>query len=231
MALEKTESVRDLLAQLHAERVATWKPEDLQVNIDQRALLERTADRDGFVKPGDAVAPFTLREVGGADLSLDAVLARGPAVLVFFRFAGCPACNIALPYYQRKLHPELERLGATLIAVSPQRGDRLVEIKTRHDFPFPVVTDADNALGRAFGILYSFDEPSRRAALKKGTPIGDVTGTGTWELPMPAVIVIGQDRVVAFADVSPDWLARTEAEPVVEAVRKLAASSQSIAAE
>jgi peroxiredoxin len=48
-----------------------------------------------------------------------------------------------------------------------------------------------------------------------------VVGTGTWELPQPAAIVIGRDRIVHFADVSPDWLVRTEAEPILEAVREL----------
>ncbi|MEI9930294.1 MAG: peroxiredoxin-like family protein [Rhizomicrobium sp.] len=219
---EKKESVRQLLAQLHAERVATWKPEDLQINIDQRRFLEQTADRDGFIKAGDLVEPFSLSEVDGETIALDKILRRGPVVLIFFRFAGCPACNIALPYYQRHLYPALRDLGATLIAVSPQRGDRLVEIKRRHDLPFLVATDADNALGRKFGILYTFNEPSRQAVIAKGTNIADITGTGAWELPMPTVVVIGEDRVVHFADVSPDWLVRTEAEPVIEAVRRLA---------
>jgi len=56
-------------------------------------------------------------------------------------------------------------------------------------------------------------------ALARGSFIGDVTGTGTWELPQPAAIVIGQDRLVHFAEVSPDWMVRTEAEPILEAVR------------
>ncbi len=38
---------------------------------------------------------------------------------------------------------------------------------------------------------------------------------------MPTVVVIGQDRVVRFADVAPDWMIRTEAEPQIEAVRAL----------
>jgi peroxiredoxin len=141
------------------------------------------------------------------------------------RFAGCPACNIALPYYQRRLHPELKALGATLAAVSPQVPHRLVEIKRRHGLDFAVASDVDNALGRRFGILYTADEASQAAARAQGSFIGDVTGTGTWELPMPAVIVIGQDRQVRFADVSPDWLVRTEAGPVLEAVRALRYSS------
>lgn len=45
-------SVCQLLADLHAYRVQTMAPEDLQANIGQRRLLEDTADRAGFVKPG-----------------------------------------------------------------------------------------------------------------------------------------------------------------------------------
>ena len=91
------------------------------------------------------------------------------------------------------------------------------------DLEFAVGSDLANELGRRFGILYSFDEPSREAALARHNPIGDVTGTGTWELPKPAVLVIDRDRVVRFVEVSPDWLVRTEAGPIIEAVKALTA--------
>jgi hypothetical protein len=63
--------------------------------------------------------------------------------------------------------------------------------------------------------------------LSRNSPIGDVTGTGTWELPKPTVLVIGTDRVVRFVDVSPDWLVRTEAGPILEAVRASTARASS----
>lgn len=127
--------------------------------------------------------------------------------------------EIALPYYQRQLFPKLQALGVPLVAVSPQVPERLIEIKQRHELQFQVATDKDNTLARQLGILYSFDEASRKAALSKGGGgIGDVTGTGTWELPQPAVVVIGQHGEVIFAEVSPDWLVRTEAEVIVQAV-------------
>jgi peroxiredoxin len=215
------ESLVQLLADLHAERVATWDPAALQVNIDQRLRLIDEADRAAWVKAGDRVPAFSLREVDGEDLTLEGLAAKGPAVLIFFRFATCPACNIALPYYARTLWPRLKALGVSLTAVSPQVPDRLVEIKRKHGFEFNVATDTDAALARHFGILYEYDEPSRAAALAKGAFIGDTTGTGTWQLPQPTVVVIEQNSFVAFADVSPDWLVRTEAEPILEAVRAL----------
>jgi len=212
------ESLNQLLADLHAERVRTWDPAQLKANIDQRALLIATADRAGFIQAGDGVTGFNLEEVGGEVLTLDKLVADGPVVLIFFRYAGCPACNIALPYYQRNLAPALASLGARLVAVSPQVPERLVEIKRRHELTFDVATDRDNALGRRFGILFEADPASQAAAKAKGNFIGDVTGTGTGELPMPAVVVIDQAHTVRFAEVSPDWLVRTEVEPVAAAV-------------
>jgi peroxiredoxin len=218
-----TESLRQLLADLHSERVRTWDPAVLQVSINQRKTLVDESDYAGFVKAGDRLESFSITEVDQGTLNIDTLLAHGPVVLVFFRFATCPACNIALPYYNRQLQPKLAALGATLIAVSPQDPERLKDIKDRQKLDFLVASDG-NELSRRLGILYTFDEASKASALAKGNFIGDVTGTGTWELPIPTVAVIGQDRVVRFADVSPDWMIRTEAQPVIEAVEDLAAA-------
>ncbi|MBK5552007.1 MULTISPECIES: peroxiredoxin-like family protein [unclassified Pseudomonas] len=216
-----SESLNSLLADLHAQRLATWEPAALQVNIDQRQRLVNEARVEDFVNAGDSLEPFTLLKVEGGSLSRDELLANGPAVLIFFRFAGCPACNIALPYYQRRLYPQLHALGVPLVAVSPQVPERLIEIKTRHNLELQVASDPDNQLGRRLGILYSFDEASRNASLAKGNGIGETTGTGTWELPQPTLVVIARDGTVAFAEVSPDWLVRTEADPVLRAVEQL----------
>lgn len=214
-------SLNQQLADLHAERVRTWDPAALQINIDQRLTLVETADPSAWVKEGDSVEPFVLKDVEGGDLTLESLTATGPAVLIFFRFAGCPACNIALPYYDKALAPALRDVGATLVAVSPQVPDRLIEIRQRHDLSFKVASDIGNALGRRFGILYTADEASQAAQRTKGGFIGDTTGTGTWELPQPAVVVIGHDRIARFVEVSPDWLVRTQAAAIVAAVRDI----------
>jgi peroxiredoxin len=216
-----SKSLKDRLADLHAERVRTWDPAALKINIDQRRTLVETADPSQWVKVGDRLEPFVLQDVEGGELALETLLQRGPAVLVFFRFAGCPACNIALPYYDDALAPGLRDLGATLVAVSPQVPERLIEIRGRHNLTFKVASDLNNDLGRRLGILYTADEASQAAQRAKGGFIGDTTGTGTWELPQPAIVVIDHERVVRFVDVSPDWLVRTEADPVLQAVRDI----------
>lgn len=224
--MTQQESLNQLFADLHAHRVATFKPEDLAVNINQRKVLVEKTDRSKFIKIGDVVDSLTLPEVGGGTVVLDTLLSKGPAVLIFFRFAGCPACNLALPYYQRQLAPALRSLGASLVAISPQVPEKLKEIKERHRLDFVVATDFGNELGYKFGIVFTADEASQKLALAKGNNMGETIGTGTWDLPMPAVVVIDQDHVVRFAEVSPDWLLRTEADAIIEAVRSISSVSK-----
>jgi peroxiredoxin len=194
-------SVTRLLADLHAYRVQHMAPADLQANIDQRRLLEDTADRKAFVKPGDVVEPFTLPEVLGGTVDLDHLLASGPVVLLFFRFAGCPACNIALRHYQAELYPALAEYGATLVAVSPQVPAKLAAIRNRFGFPFPVASDLGYQLGRRFGITFRASEEAQRRSRVKGGDLGAELGTGEWELPYPTVVVIAQVRALVSAPV------------------------------
>jgi AhpC/TSA family len=130
--IESKGSLRQLFADLQAQRVRALPPGELQINVNQRRQLEETAERARFVKVGDVLEPFSLPEVYGGVVTLDGILASGPAVLIFFRFAGCPACNTALPYYQRQIIPEPQELGITVVAISPQVPERLVEIKRRY---------------------------------------------------------------------------------------------------
>ncbi len=220
MTAPRSESVCGLLADLHAWRLVNMPPENLAANVGQRQTLVEHADRAGFVKAGDVLPWFTLAEVDGGAVSLDRLLANGPAVLIFFRFSGCPACNLAMPYYQRQLHPALKAMGVPLVGISPEIPERLVDIKRRHGFGFDVACDAGNELGRKLGIIYECDDASHSYYTRKGVDIGELTGGAVWELPMPAVIVVDRDRRVRFAGVSPDWMVRVEAAPVIAAVKQ-----------
>jgi peroxiredoxin len=216
--MSHVESLTDQFVKLHAERVANWPPERLAKNIEQRAALVAAFDPAKVVKVGDTVAPFALEQSDGTPLTLDTLVAEGPAVLVFFRFAGCPACNLALPYYDRQLRPSLDAAGIRLVAVSPHLPEHgLGAIGDRHGLHFAVAADRGNALARRFGFTFARGEVPAETA--PGW-IGELTGTGTSELPQPAVIVIDEDRIVRFVDISPDWLARTEAPAILAAVTR-----------
>lgn len=155
-------------------------------------------------------------------MSLTELLRSGPLVLIFFRFESCPACNAALPAYRDALFPDIQCLGGHLVAVSPQVPEKLRAIKERHGFEFLVASDPDASLLHAFGIAFGPDEAEQEQQRGGGSNLGEVFGTGRWELPSPTVVVIDQSRVVRFADVHPNSMIRTEAAAVVQVLRSIA---------
>ncbi len=211
------ESLTDQFKALHAERERTWPAAQLQKNVDTRAELIAGYDPARHIAVGDRLPDFELQEVGGATITRDALPDNG-AVLIFFRFAGCPACNIALPYYQRTLWPALKAQGIALIAISPQVPDRLVDIKTRHDLEFSIASDSDNQFGKALGITF---EPQDTPETPPAGWIGELTGTNSWTLPQPSVLIVDGSGQVRFVEVSPDWLRRTEADTILDALPKV----------
>jgi len=206
---------------LQEERNRTWPVEQRETQKALRELLEATVDRDRLVKPGDRVPDFRLPEVDGGSVALAELLAVGPVVLIFFRFEACGACNAALPGYQEALAPALRDLGAQLVAISPQVPEKLAEIKHRYDLDFLVASDTDATLIEALGIGFAPDDDARARTLAAGNDLGAILGTGSWTLPYPTAIVIDRDGVVRFADVHPDWMVRTEADAIIEAVQAL----------
>lgn len=202
---------------LHAERVRTWDAAQLAKNVETRKALVDAYDPSAVVRAGDQLEDFTLPTSTGGSISLSTLVADGPAVLIFFRWAECPACNLALPYYERQLRPALDAEGATLVAIAPHLIERgLDEIRSRHDLHFDIAEDKDNALARRFGISFAQGETP-------GGKVGEATGTGTAELPQPAVIIVDTQHVVRFVNVSPDWLRRAEAPEILDALRQIRA--------
>lgn len=199
-------------AELQAERDASWAPEQLAANAQQRGNLVRRFDPAAVVQLGGRLPDAVFADVEGGSVPLARLIADGPAVLIFFRYAGCPACNIALKYYNETLYPALRDRGVPLIAFSPQTPELLRPIKDRHSIQFIVASDPDNGLARHIGITFI---PDDRPSPPPAGWIGDVTGTGNWELPQPTVLIVGSDYRVQWLKVSPDWLDRVEAEDIV----------------
>lgn len=213
-------SLQERFAQLQAERERTWKPEQLARNAGQRRVLVERHDPSAHPQAGSTLPPFTLVDQDGRSLSSAELTAGGPAVLVFFRFGGCPACNIALPYYNETLWPQLRAAGIPLVAVSAQVPvDRT--LFERHRLGFTVAGDPGYALGRALGITFLPEEQPKVAPGESW--IGATLGTDSYEIDQPAVLILDRGNVVRWLDVSPDWLARTESEAVLAQLPELKA--------
>jgi len=216
-------TLAERFAELQAERDRTWPAAQLEKNAAQRRVLVQRHDPAARPKAGDRVEPFTLIDAEGHALNSIDLLAQGPAVLVFFRYGGCPACNIALPYYAETLWPALHAAGIPLLAISAQtpvdRGPT-----ERHGLTFPTFSDPGYALGRQLKLTFL---PDDRPAVAPGQAwIGAALGTQSYEIDQPAVVVLNHDHTIRFIDVSPDWMNRTESDIVLAHVPEAGSKAQ-----
>ena len=139
-------------------------------------------------------------------------------MIVFYRGAWCPYCNIALRTYQAQLVPALAERGISLIAISPQTPDGSLSTKETKELTFTVLSDPGNQIARQLGILTAPSDGTRAAQLQLGLDLTQVNADGTTALPMPTVIIAGPDCTIGWIDVHPDYTTRTEPGQILQAV-------------
>jgi peroxiredoxin len=199
-----------MAAQPHHEVMAAFARE--QADLAAGGVPENVIEVGATLPDSDLLDPH------GATTTLYEALSGHAAVLVFYRGAWCPYCNIALNTYQAELAPELTRRGVALVAVSPHAPDGSLSTQQKNELTFTVLSDPANQVAKALGILTAPSAEARAAQLELGLDLTAVNADGTTGLPMPATIVVDAHHVVRWADVHPDYSTRSEPAQVLAAL-------------
>jgi peroxiredoxin len=191
--------------------------------IMERATAELIASGQPSraLKASDRAPAFTLNDPEGRPVSSAGLLTKGPLVLSFYRGVWCPYCNLELQALQETL-PRFEALGASLAAISPQTAANSRKSQRQNKLDFPILSDTENAVAAAFGLRFALPDylVDLYRSLKNDLPA--FNGDPSWTLPMPARYVIGQDGVIAYAEVNPDYTVRPEPEAMLPVLERLA---------
>ena len=173
------------------------------------------------LKAGDHAPAFALNDPDGHPVSSADLLANGALVVSFYRGVWCPYCNMELQALQAAL-PEFQKLGASLVAISPQTAVNSRKSVRQNELGFPILSDTHNDVAAAFGLR--FELPEYLVDLYKGlkNDLPAFNGDPSWTLPMPARYVIGQNGTILYAEVNPDYTRRPEPEDMLPALRRAA---------
>ena len=181
---------------------------------------------EGVITVGGRLPEAELLDVHGNPTTLLAELGCQRTVLVFYRGAWCPFCNIALNAYQAELLPALRSRGVGLVAVSPQTPDGSLSMQEKHNLTFAVLSDPGNQLAKAAGVVTAPSQEARAAQIEHGLDLAQVNADGTTALPMPTVAILDPDGTVRWIDVHPDYSTRTEPAEILAALDQLDARWQ-----
>ena len=119
---------------------------------------------------------------------------------------------------QQKL-PEIEALGAGLVAISPELPDRALSTAEQHALGFEVLSDHGNTVARKFGLVFTLPEELRPIYQQFGIDLPSANGDDSYALPLPATYIIDRKSIIVDAFVDADYTNRLEPEVLLTILR------------
>ena len=195
-------------------------PEIVNVMLDATRRLADTGIVQNSLKVGQKAPDFELPNVKGESVNLHSLLEQGPVVLNFYRGGWCPYCNLELNAYNKHLG-DIENLGASLVAISPQTPDNSLSTAEKNDLKFEVLSDVGNQTANQFGLVFKVDSSLHEIYTKFGLVIPKFNGDDSWEIPLPGTYVIDKDGTVKYAFANADYTKRAEPDEVIAKLQEL----------
>jgi len=215
-------SLEDGLEAQRQRAYAQRSPQERKVRAAAVTAVANAQTAERALCEGEPIPRFQLPSIEGGLVDAGLLLERGPLLISFYRGGWCPYCNIELRALQARL-PEIEALGASLVAISPELPDRTLMTVESNALTFPVLFDKGNEVARQFRLTHQIDPQVVRYQLGNGNDVATYNGMDTAEVPLPATYVVDAGGVVRYAFVDADYTRRADPDVVIRVLHDLAA--------
>lgn len=116
---------------------------------------------------------------------------------------------------------EIEALGATLVAITPQLPEYNRELRSKHALAYHLLTDKANAYAAELGLRFTLPDDLQAVYKGFGNDLTVKNGEPSWTLAVPGRFVVDRAGVIRAADVDVDYRYRPEPEKTLEDLRRL----------
>jgi len=150
-----------------------------------------------LLKVGSQLPEFSLESLDGTTVSSKSFMSK-PHLLLFYRGNWCPFCTSQIEElaaaYQR-----LEKLGLTIVLVSPQPAEKNQQLADRFRVPMIFMTDPGGKASKQLGIQHEW-----------GTPMGlQVLGYES-DSVLPTMVMTDAGGCIIFSDQTDNYRVRPE---------------------
>lgn len=215
------EGVKALDEQLYSGKDAIKVDEgDMAVFTKASEELAKQMPHAGL-QVGEKAPDFSLKNPKGKVVKLSTMLKKGPIVLIFYRGAWCPYCNLQMHQLTTSL-PEYKKYGASIIAITPQTPDKSEAQFKKDGYPFEVLSDLDYSVITSYKLLWKVS-PELDAAYKHafGLDIASYNGKDRLGLPIPGTLVIDSSGVIRSAYADTDYKKRMEPAAILATLKQI----------
>ena len=172
------------------------------------------------LQPGESITDFELPNATGVMVKSIELRTHGPLLVVFYRGAWCPFCNLALQALQER-HSEIANRGVTLVAISPQTPDHSLSLQEKHSLRFVVLSDIGNKVAQQFGIVFEVDRDLKVVQEQFGVDIPSFNGEHSFQLPVPSAFLVSKEGKVLEPFVEVNYMKRLAPETAIAWIDKI----------
>ncbi|MEP6900625.1 MAG: peroxiredoxin-like family protein [Actinomycetota bacterium] len=173
---------------------------------------------------GAAMPSFNLKDAKGNSVSSADLLKQGNLVVVFYRGAWCPFCNLYLRNLQKNLM-QIKENGGNLVAISVENADTSMSVAQKNNVEFTVLSDPHLELARQFGIVYQLSAETNEKYKGYGIDLVKQNGTEKPDLPLSATYIVNQKGEIVYSFLEPDYQKRAEPSVIIETLKKMKGDS------
>jgi peroxiredoxin len=169
-------------------------------------------------EPGEPMPEFLLPDTAGRLVSLDDLIAEGPAVISFNRGHWCEYCTIELTALRQGLN-EIAAHGAKVVSIMPESEVFTKKAAANAGNAFGILSDVDNGYALTVGLAIWLGERVRKLYLSHGLNLERFQSSSNWFVPIPATFVVGHDGVIVARHVDPDFRNRMDIEDIIAVLK------------
>ena len=183
-----------------------------------REDIHASADQVQPLLPGMKAPDFNVRDVEGNAFEFKAGQQDKPVVLTFFRGGWCPYCNLHLSE-MRLAEKQLAEMGFDIWFISIDKPELLLESLDDPDIGYTIYSDSSLDATRAFGLAFRVDDELNKRYLTHNIDLEKASGETHHVLPAPATYIIGNDGIINFAYIHPNYKVRLHPDVLLAAAK------------
>jgi peroxiredoxin len=190
-----------------------------QILMAQTALAQeyRTAEEVKGIEVGGKVGDLNGVLADGTAYRLQNDLKKGKTVVIFYRGQWCPVCSRHLSNLQDSLQV-LQDEGINVVAVSPEKPEKLAKTQQKTKATFTLVHDRDYAFAKAFDVLFRPDQKTLGVYnTMLGADLKHSHSDESQQLPVPATFLLDENGVVLWRHVDPNYKNRASVASIIAA--------------
>jgi peroxiredoxin len=120
------------------------------------------------------------------------------------------------------VYGDVRALGAEIVVLSPELPRFSADLAAKHKLTFPILNDHGLTIAKAFGLAFTLPDDLKVVYLNAfKNDLAERNGEPSWQLPMPARLVIDRRGIIRSVEADPDYTVRPEPEETLAFLKTL----------